>query len=77
MEVLDKVLSRLVAFREEVVAKDTIVPMWVNDSIEDIEAAQQSVQSDKCPECSRGIVYDAEFDKWFNCSACGGTGIRR
>ncbi len=29
----------------------------------------------KCPSCENGIVYDAEFDKWFNCSACNGTGI--
>jgi hypothetical protein len=39
--------------------------------------AQHGVQSGKCPTCSNGIVYDAEFDKWFNCSDCAGTVIRR
>lgn len=43
-ELLFKILSRLKIFRREIVAKDIIVPMWVNDSIEEIEAAQQSVQ---------------------------------
>jgi len=32
---------------------------------------------DVCPHCENGIVWDAEFDKWFNCSACHGTGKRR
>ena len=43
----------------------------------DEEAVEHSVQADKCPSCKNGIVYDAEFDKWFNCSDCAGTGIRR
>lgn len=42
-----------------------------------LEAAEQSVQADKCPSCKNGIIYDAWFDKWFNCSDCAGTGIRR
>lgn len=32
---------------------------------------------DVCPHCENGIVWDAEFDKWFTCSACHGTGKRR
>ena len=42
-----------------------------------VEAVEHGVQADKCPSCENGIIYDAEFDKWFNCSDCAGTGIRR
>jgi ribosomal protein S27AE len=28
----------------------------------------------KCPSCENGIIWDAEFDKWFLCPACNGTG---
>lgn len=48
--------------------------IFVNESD---KAVEQSVQADKCPTCENGIIYDAEFDKWFNCSDCFGTGIRR
>lgn len=30
----------------------------------------------KCPSCKNGIVWDAEYGKWFICSRCGGTGIK-
>lgn len=43
------------------------------DDLEKLEAAQER----KCPECENGIIWDAEFDKWFNCSACGGAGKRK
>jgi len=36
----------------------------------------EAIQKSKCPTCENGIVYDGEFDKWFNCSDCNGTGYR-
>lgn len=31
--------------------------------------------ADKCPECENGLVWDAEYDTWFACSICKGTGV--
>ena len=41
---LNNLHTRLVAFRDEVAAKDMIVPAWVVDSIEEVEAAQHKMQ---------------------------------
>lgn len=56
-ELLSKLLSRLKMFRREIVNKDMIVPMWVNDSIEDIEAAQHSAQrtAGTCAICGESL----------------------
>jgi hypothetical protein len=64
-ELLPKVLSRLKMFRREIVAKDMIVPMWVNDSIEEIEAAQQSAQR----TCDHGRTLRMPSGKLF-CVVC-------
>lgn len=37
----------------------------------------ENIQVDKCPDCEHGIVYDAVFDAWFDCSTCNGAGIRK
>ena len=46
-----------------------------NEDRAKLESAQHRVQATKCPHCEKGIIYDAWFDKWFNCSACHGTGF--
>ena len=46
---------------------------WLDRVDEQRNAPVQSEQ--KCPDCENGIVYDAEFDRWFDCSTCHGTGI--
>lgn len=39
-------------------------------------AAQQSVQSDKCPHCQHGLIVLPDKSV-IDCIACGSTGIRR
>lgn len=29
-----------------------------------------------CPHCNGGKIYDAEHDRWFDCSVCNGSGVR-
>lgn len=36
-----------------------------------------NMQVDKCPDCEHGIVYDAVYDAWFDCSTYNGVGIRK
>jgi ABC-type long-subunit fatty acid transport system fused permease/ATPase subunit len=61
-QLLVRILARLYIFRDEVVARDMIVPTWAIDSIQEIEAAQQSVQADgakssaKVEKCKHGFV---------------------
>jgi len=31
---------------------------------------------DKCPHCDGGMVYDGQYDKWFYCDVCDGSGVR-
>jgi hypothetical protein len=40
------------------------------------EAAQQSVQADKCPHCQHGLIV-LQDKSIIDCIACGSTGIRR
>lgn len=40
------------------------------------EAAQQSVQADKCPHCQNGLIVLPD-KSIIDCIACGSTGIRR
>jgi DnaJ-class molecular chaperone len=49
-------------------------PLYMSVFVE--EAAQQSVQADKCPACA-GTGRSAMSDPAHECYACNGTGIRR
>jgi hypothetical protein len=74
-QLLVRILARLYIFRDEVVARDMIVPTWAIDSIQEIEAAQQSVQADEATGCAHRAPRVVGVGL-FVCDDCGKT-LRR